>query len=616
MRIRSLLLAGTVLPFAMTYPALAQDGASPDRGTFVLAQAEECPEGQECPPAEEQPAPEEPAAEPAPEDEPEPEAAPEPEPEPEAAPEPEPEPEAASEPEPEPEPEPEAAPEPDPEPEAAPEPEPEAAPEPELEAQPEPEAAPQAEPEQQPEEEAAPEPEAQEAIPETEAPAEDAPEQPAAQEAAPDQGTAVERARRRQQELQQQGGQPQTEQPAAAGQPADAAEPADDDEPEEVVTEEEATEDTPPEAVETTVEQQLEAQGDEEEARSVRRLRERLLDQFDAAVPEEERGGRRRDRDGDRDQADRDGRDRNGRDRDRDGEFGWWDRDRGDDRDRGRVVERRGTRIIIDLGGGNLVVRPVIPDEGGRLLYGAEDVEVENLRGGFTRTTLYRRDGTEIVTVRNAYGDIVTRTRRLPNGREIVLIDNRYPEDYYGGPVFIDVPPPVIQIPREQYIVDLGRASPQDIRGALLAPPVQQLERRYTLPEVLQNEQVRAYSPRIDLDTITFEFGSSTIGNDQMDALFALGEAMEEVIAENPAEVYLIEGHTDAVGSDEDNLILSDRRAEAVATALSQNFDIPPENLVTEGYGEQYLKVDTEAAERRNRRATVRRLTELLAQQQ
>jgi outer membrane protein OmpA-like peptidoglycan-associated protein len=87
---------------------------------------------------------------------------------------------------------------------------------------------------------------------------------------------------------------------------------------------------------------------------------------------------------------------------------------------------------------------------------------------------------------------------------------------------------------------------------------------------------------------------------------------MEQVIAENPDEVYLIEGHTDAVGTDYDNLILSDRRAETVAVALSQNFDIPPENLITEGYGEQYLKVLTTAPERRNRRATVRRLTELL----
>ena len=66
---------------------------------------------------------------------------------------------------------------------------------------------------------------------------------------------------------------------------------------------------------------------------------------------------------------------------------------------------------------------------------------------------------------------------------------------------------------------------------------------------------------------------------------------------------------------DDDNLILSDRRAEAVAVALSQNFEIPPENLVTKGYGEQYLKVDTDGPERQNRRATVRRLTELLQAQ-
>ena len=97
-----------------------------------------------------------------------------------------------------------------------------------------------------------------------------------------------------------------------------------------------------------------------------------------------------------------------------------------------------------------------------------------------------------------------------------------------------------------------------------------------------------------------------------MQGLAQLGLAMEDVIAENPDEVYLVEGHTDAVGSDYDNLILSDRRAEAVAVALSQNFDIPPENLVTEGYGEQFLKVPTEGPSRENRRVTVRRITPLL----
>ena len=75
----------------------------------------------------------------------------------------------------------------------------------------------------------------------------------------------------------------------------------------------------------------------------------------------------------------------------------------------------------------------------------------------------------------------------------------------------------------------------------------------------------------------------------------------------------LIEGHTDAVGSEEDNLSLSDRRAEAVAVVLTESFQIPAENLTTQGYGEQFLKIQTPAPERQNRRVTVRRITPLLA---
>jgi hypothetical protein len=44
-----------------------------------------------------------------------------------------------------------------------------------------------------------------------------------------------------------------------------------------------------------------------------------------------------------------------------------------------------------------------------------------------------------------------------------------------------------------------------------------------------------------------------------------------------------------------------------VALALTQNFDIPPENLVVQGYGEQFLKVRTEASNEQNRRASIRR---------
>jgi len=58
-----------------------------------------------------------------------------------------------------------------------------------------------------------------------------------------------------------------------------------------------------------------------------------------------------------------------------------------------------------------------------------------------------------------------------------------------------------------------------------------------------------------------------------------------------------------------------DRRAESVAVALTQQFAVPAENLSSQGYGEQYLKVPTNEAERANRRVAVRRITPLLTGQ-
>ena len=52
------------------------------------------------------------------------------------------------------------------------------------------------------------------------------------------------------------------------------------------------------------------------------------------------------------------------------------------------------------------------------------------------------------------------------------------------------------------------------------------------------------------------------------------------------------------MGSDISNLRLSDLRAATVARILTDFYGVPPENLATQGYGERYLKIRTEAAER------------------
>ena len=117
--------------------------------------------------------------------------------------------------------------------------------------------------------------------------------------------------------------------------------------------------------------------------------------------------------------------------------------------------------------------------------------------------------------------------------------------------------------------------------------------------------------PYVNLD-IQFDTGSWQLTPDQVDRLSAIAEALNRAIARNPREVFLIEGHTDAVGNDVDNLSLSDRRAEAVAVALTEQFQVPAENLVTQGYGKQGLLIQTDAPERANRRVAIRRITPLI----
>ncbi len=169
-----------------------------------------------------------------------------------------------------------------------------------------------------------------------------------------------------------------------------------------------------------------------------------------------------------------------------------------------------------------------------------------------------------------------------------------------------------VDIPREEYIVDAGRASEDDIYGALRRAPVEPLDRTYTLDEVLASASLRERLRSVNIDTINFDFGSWEVGPQQAAMLESVAAVLRRITNDSPGETFLVEGHTDAVGSEEDNLSLSDRRAQAVADVLSQQFGVPRENLVTQGYGKQFLLIPTDGPERRNRRVVVRRVTPLL----
>ena len=273
------------------------------------------------------------------------------------------------------------------------------------------------------------------------------------------------------------------------------------------------------------------------------------------------------------------------------------------------IVEQN--RTIIREGGRDFIRH----DEADRFRFNAREVNVER-RGNNTVTVVVRPDGARIVTEVDDSGRLLRRVRRDAAGREVILIDNSFEPrgPGYAG-FFVELPPPVVRVPRELYIREAARASAEDIYLTLMAPPVDRIERHYALDEIRYSEPLRARMPRVDIDTVNFESGSWEITPDQSERLAFVAQGIMRAIQRNPREVFLVEGYTDATGNDVDNLSLSDRRAESVAVMLTNQFSVPAENLTTQGYGKQFLKVPTEGPERANRRVAVRRITPLLAGQ-
>jgi OOP family OmpA-OmpF porin len=274
----------------------------------------------------------------------------------------------------------------------------------------------------------------------------------------------------------------------------------------------------------------------------------------------------------------------------------------------GRTVFNEPGRVIVVDPGGQSFIRH---NEEDRFRFGARDIRTEQV-GGETRTIVIRPDGSQIITVNGRDGQLLRRIRRDERGREIIIIDNSYRDPGAVGGFYVDLPPPVIRIPYNRYIVDAEDASPDLIYDTMEAPPVERIERRYSLDEIRYSPSVRQLMPSIDLNSINFESGSWEIPPDQAAKLQSIADGLNRAVSRNPREVFLIEGHTDAVGSDVDNLSLSDRRAEAAAELLTQQFQVPAENLTSQGYGKQYLKEQTDGPSRINRRVTIRRITPLL----
>ncbi len=87
---------------------------------------------------------------------------------------------------------------------------------------------------------------------------------------------------------------------------------------------------------------------------------------------------------------------------------------------------------------------------------------------------------------------------------------------------------------------------------------------------------------------INFDFDSDRIKPESFVAMGAIADALHTPYLLH--QKFLIVGHTDARGSREYNLDLSQRRADAVREALVTTFRVPPESVQAVGVGEEDLR--------------------------
>ena len=266
-----------------------------------------------------------------------------------------------------------------------------------------------------------------------------------------------------------------------------------------------------------------------------------------------------------------------------------------------QVVDNTGDRVVVRSTSGQYYV---YKDDDALLRRPGSNVRTETYGDGSTRTIVDRADGAQVVTIRDATGRVLRRATYDSQGREIVLIDDLVEE------VRVDVT--TLPAPTRGRVTISSSDGDAELKAALARLQAEELGRTFSLRQIREIPQVRALAATVEVNAITFDSGSAGITASEAAKLADLGGIINDLVALNPGEIFLIEGHTDAVGSASSNLTLSDRRAESVARALTEYFNVPPENLVVQGYGEGELLIPTTGDERANRRVAVKVITPLM----
>jgi outer membrane protein OmpA-like peptidoglycan-associated protein len=114
--------------------------------------------------------------------------------------------------------------------------------------------------------------------------------------------------------------------------------------------------------------------------------------------------------------------------------------------------------------------------------------------------------------------------------------------------------------------------------------------------------EIASTKPKIDLD-IQFDYNSAEISKTSMPSVQELGKALS-----NPdlkGSTFVVAGHTDAIGGEEYNQGLSERRAESIKRYLTDKYGLASADLVTVGYGKTKPKDPNAPLDPINRRVQV-----------
>ncbi len=115
---------------------------------------------------------------------------------------------------------------------------------------------------------------------------------------------------------------------------------------------------------------------------------------------------------------------------------------------------------------------------------------------------------------------------------------------------------------------------------------------------------------RVDENTLLVHFESDVLFDVDSTALDSQGrgtlEEVADVLSEYPKTAVVVQGHTDATGSDDHNQDLSERRAESVRRYLT-SLGVDGDRLATMGFGETapVASNDSESGRQRNRRVDI-----------